>query len=169
MKLVLAAPDSFLPSLPTALVVQVSRLHFFTKLVFAAPARGWPFFPIALDSQVPGCAVAEPSAKIDSKIARKKRFMFVSLVTFRWALSVPIPKFASACGSLSCELRNQRDTSNSMVLVPLLNPKFAIGLAARSCELQVRGTSRGLDTDDLKLAIRQVEALVEYRPTAAGR
>jgi hypothetical protein len=45
--------------------------------------------------------------------------------------SVPIPKFASACGTLSCELRNQRDTSNSMTLVPLLNPKFAIGLAAR--------------------------------------
>src|SRR5262249_52311285 len=26
--------------------------------------------------------------------------------------SVPIPKFASPCGTLSCELRNQRDTSN---------------------------------------------------------
>jgi hypothetical protein len=28
-----------------------------------------------------------------------------------------------------------------MVLVPLLNPKFAIGLAAKACELRVRGTS----------------------------
>src|SRR5207237_2748910 len=47
------------------------------------------------------------------------------------AASVPIPKFASLCGILSCELRNQRDTSKSMILVPLLNPKFAIGLPAR--------------------------------------
>src|SRR6516162_4522156 len=28
-----------------------------------------------------------------------------------------------------------------MILVPLLNPKFATTLAARSCELRVRGTS----------------------------
>jgi hypothetical protein len=28
------------------------------------------------------------------------------------------------------ELRNRKDTSKSMILVPLLNPKFAIGLAA---------------------------------------
>src|SRR5262249_62175674 len=39
--------------------------------------------------------------------------------------SVPIPKFASLCGTLSCALRNQRDTSKSLILVPLLNPKFA--------------------------------------------
>src|SRR5439155_14626135 len=55
--------------------------------------------------------------------------------------SVPIPKFANTGGTLSCELRNQRDTGNSMILVPLLNPKFAIGLAAQLCELRVRGTS----------------------------
>src|SRR5713226_1436029 len=35
-----------------------------------------------------------------------------------------------------------RDTSNSMILVPLLNPKLANTPAARSCELRVRGTSR---------------------------
>src|SRR5262245_35080737 len=34
------------------------------------------------------------------------------------------------------ELRNRKDTSKSMILVPLLNPKFAIGLAAY---LRVRG------------------------------
>jgi hypothetical protein len=45
--------------------------------------------------------------------------------------SVPIPKFAHPCGNLECELRNQRDTSYSMILVPLLNPKFANPLAAR--------------------------------------
>src|SRR2546429_5275509 len=56
------------------------------------------------------------------------------------AASVPIPKFANTGGTLSCELRNQRDTSKSMILVPLLNPKFAIGLPARLCELRVRGT-----------------------------
>src|SRR5262249_872809 len=44
--------------------------------------------------------------------------------------SVPIPKFARASGTLGCELRNQRDTTNIMILVPLLNPKFANGLAA---------------------------------------
>src|SRR3989454_4935644 len=47
------------------------------------------------------------------------------------AASVPIPKFANTGGTLSCELRNQRDTSDSIILVPLLNPKFAIGLSAR--------------------------------------
>src|SRR5262245_40366331 len=55
--------------------------------------------------------------------------------------SVPIPKFANTRGIFSCELRNQRDTSNSMSLVPLLNPKFALGLRALACELRVRGTS----------------------------
>jgi len=55
--------------------------------------------------------------------------------------SVRIPKFTNACGTLSCELRNQRDTSNSMVLAPLLSPKFAFGLWARVCELRVRGAS----------------------------
>jgi len=29
---------------------------------------------------------------------------------------VPIPKFAHPCGTLSCELRNQRDTSKFTVL-----------------------------------------------------
>ncbi len=56
---------------------------------------------------------------------------------------VPIPKFAGTRGTLSCELRNQRDTSNSMLRVPLLNPKFAIGLAALARELRVRGTRAG--------------------------
>src|SRR5215470_5268091 len=38
-----------------------------------------------------------------------------------------------------------RDTGNSMNLVPLLNPKFANTLAAKSCELRVRGTSETKD------------------------
>src|SRR5690348_14702486 len=107
MKLVFAAPESFLPSLLTALAAQVSRLHFFMKLVFAAPARGWPFFPIALDSQVPGCAAAEPSAKADSRMARKKRFMFVSLVTFR-------PAAAS-----KAHRRRSAGTDGAPIIIPL--------------------------------------------------
>src|SRR6266511_1901838 len=55
--------------------------------------------------------------------------------------SVPIPKFANTRGPFACELLNPRDTSNFMILVPLLNPKFAIGLAALACELRVWGTS----------------------------
>jgi hypothetical protein len=49
------------------------------------------------------------------------------------ASSVPIPKLASPCSPLSCELRNPRDTSNSMILVPLLNPKFARGFCSMLC------------------------------------
>src|SRR2546423_881898 len=57
------------------------------------------------------------------------------------ATSVPIAKFARPCGTRSYELRNQRDTSKSMLLVPLSNPKFANRFAANACELRVRGTS----------------------------
>src|SRR5205085_10472480 len=45
--------------------------------------------------------------------------------------SGPIPKFVSYRGTLVYELRNLRTTSNSIILVPLLNPKFAIAFAAR--------------------------------------
>src|SRR5262249_49551483 len=38
------------------------------------------------------------------------------------------------------ELRNRKDTSKFMILVPLLDPKFATVVAAKSCELRVRGT-----------------------------
>jgi len=62
-------------------------LHFFAKLVLAAPARGWPFFPIALLSHVPGCATAGPSAKIDSKTTRKKLYDSVGKATFEGLLA----------------------------------------------------------------------------------
>src|SRR5207248_4177507 len=78
MKLVFAAPASFLPSLPTALASQASLLHFCTKLVFAAPASGLPSFPTALLTQV-SCATAAPRANTDKRTARKIRFMIVSL------------------------------------------------------------------------------------------
>jgi hypothetical protein len=48
--------------------------------------------------------------------------------------SVPIPKFARTSGTLSCELRNQRDTSNLMIPVPLMNPKFAIAWDHTVCD-----------------------------------
>src|SRR6476619_1931038 len=41
-----------------------------------------------------------------------------------------------------CELRNLRTTSNSMIVVPLLNPKFAIKLASRSARTSVSGHYR---------------------------
>src|SRR5215813_1063795 len=78
MKLVFAAPASFLPSPPTALASQASFLHFFMKLVFAAPTRALPSLPTALLSQV-SCAMAEPNAKIVSTAARKSRFIIASV------------------------------------------------------------------------------------------
>src|SRR5262249_11346254 len=45
--------------------------------------------------------------------------------------SVPIPKFASACAPSPGEFGNKGDTGTSMILVPFLTPKFAIGFAAR--------------------------------------
>ena len=44
--------------------------------------------------------------------------------------SVPIPKFAHPRGPLRCELRNQRDTSNFMILVRHLDLKFLNEFAA---------------------------------------
>src|SRR5207249_1877880 len=35
--------------------------------------------------------------------------------------SAPLPKFAQLCGTLVCELRKQRGTSNLMILVPLFD------------------------------------------------
>src|SRR6185437_4032380 len=75
MKLFLAAPASFLPSEPTALVSQASWLHFFMNEVFAAPASGLPSLPMALASQDASCAKAEPAAKVAMMAARNIRFI----------------------------------------------------------------------------------------------
>src|SRR5690349_15674034 len=74
MKLLLAAPASFLPSEPTALASQLSIMHFFMKLVLAAPASGLPSLPMALLSQV-SSANAEPAAKVARTATRKSFFM----------------------------------------------------------------------------------------------
>jgi hypothetical protein len=63
MKLFFAAPDSGLPSALTALVAQLSAIHFFMKDVFAAPASAFPSLPTALLSQV-SCAKAAPPANV---------------------------------------------------------------------------------------------------------
>src|ERR1700682_4356741 len=57
-------------------------------------------------------------------------------VVLRLRASAPIPKFAPHRGTLSCELRNQRDTSNFMILVRVLDLKFPHEFAA-----QLIGTS----------------------------
>jgi hypothetical protein len=64
-KLVFAAPESGLPSLLTAL----SSQHLFMKLVFAAPASGLPSLPTAFDEHVASCAIAEPHAIIKASAA----------------------------------------------------------------------------------------------------
>ena len=38
--------------------------------------------------------------------------------------SVPIPKFARFFGTLSCELRNQKDTTRYIILVRFLDLRF---------------------------------------------
>ena len=80
MKLFFAAPESFLPSALTAFGSHASRLHFFRKLLSAAPARGLPFLSTALVAHV-SCAIAGPSAKAAISQARRIRFMdFLLLV-----------------------------------------------------------------------------------------
>ena len=39
--------------------------------------------------------------------------------------SVPIPKFASICRGFWANFGIEKDTRNTMTLVPLFNPKFA--------------------------------------------
>src|SRR5262245_32980428 len=78
MKLFLAAPESGLPSLPTALVSHASSLHFLTKLVFAAPVKGLPSLLTALVSQ--DCAMAAPTEKEAIRIPAKMRFIIPSIL-----------------------------------------------------------------------------------------
>ena len=60
-----------------------------------------------------------PSCQVNAPVPhRMSSVMFVAIGVCRRLVlidrvpSVPIPKFASLCGALACELRNQRDTSN---------------------------------------------------------
>jgi hypothetical protein len=47
------------------------------------------------------------------------------------AASVPVPKFANIRGTLRTNFGIDKDTGNSMIRVPLLNPKLATIVAAR--------------------------------------
>src|SRR3954454_11899940 len=87
--------------------------------------------------------------------ARHARFTHwsrVELKTFkRWAKnqpdqpSAPFPKFVIRRSTLCHELRKQRGTSKSMILVPLFDLKFLIEFAATGCRnfksaaLELRG------------------------------
>src|SRR5215475_6479975 len=77
MKLVLAAPESGLPSLLTALDSHASSLHFLMKLVLAAPVRGLPSLLTALLAQ--DCAIAVPTEKEVIRRATKIRFIITSI------------------------------------------------------------------------------------------
>ena len=64
-----------------ALVAQESDMHFFMKDVLAAPASALPSLPTALVSQV-SCATAEPTAKVATNAASKMPLItFLSLKT----------------------------------------------------------------------------------------
>src|SRR6266508_4524165 len=87
-------------------------------------------------------------------------------------------------GTFSCELRNQRDTRNPIILVPLLNPKFAIGVAARLSRTSGSGHWRGIvrptdsspvpgrfhgETEDYCQDTRSVRRSAASRRAGAGR
>src|SRR6478672_10315722 len=78
----------------------------------------------------------------DQTFASERRVIPMSAATqFRHRCSgALIPKFVKHGRAFLYELRNQRGTGNSMILVSLLNPKFAIEPAARGRELRVRDT-----------------------------
>src|SRR5262249_26892985 len=77
MKLFLAAPESGLPSLLTALDSHASSLHFLMKLVLAAPERGLPSLLTALLAQ--DSAIAVPIEKEVIRTATKIRFIISSI------------------------------------------------------------------------------------------
>ena len=73
------------------------------------------------------------------------------------AASVPIPKFASLCGAVACELRNQRDTSDLLSgavgvgshSARLRRERFPVWrppLAAPASALSARTTGGGMET-----------------------
>src|SRR5215471_5443450 len=74
------------------------------------PQVSWPCGPPAR----PDCGAA---------IAR-------TAATARDAASVPIPRFAHPCGTLDANLGIKGTLEKLMILVPLLNPKFANTRAA---------------------------------------
>src|SRR5262245_62206190 len=108
----------------------------------------------------PACAMGEPNSMAAARAARVRVITASAVREDGRQSSVPIPKFASICGRLLCELRNQRDTSKYYASSALLNPKFAIGPAAKWCELRVQGTRA---PGRLKSRLMRNEANVDNR------
>src|SRR5262249_33472478 len=91
------------------------------------------------DAQKRGLAAARRTddrdelAALDRKIDVLQRLQFAERLAEMGDLELArhralVSRFRSSqalAASLRCELRNQRDTSNSIILVPHLNPKFA--------------------------------------------
>jgi hypothetical protein len=73
VKLVLAAPDSFLSATWVSHAIVASFSHFFMKLVSAAPAS---FFVVAVSFQL--SATAPVTARLESNSARTSRFIVSS-------------------------------------------------------------------------------------------
>src|SRR5437016_2704115 len=97
MKLFLAAPASGLPSELTALGSHASRLHFFRKLLSAAPASAFPFLSTALLAQVAPCESAGPTASATTMAAKRIRFI-VSSSSTQYLTSLPIVTVNEAVG-----------------------------------------------------------------------
>src|SRR6516165_12715361 len=102
MKLLFAAPLSGLPSDPTALGAQASRLHFVMKLLLAAPTSGLPFLPTALLAHV-SCAVDEPSANAIVRSTYIKCFISPPLT---W--SQLTPQYSILCGGVAVVISGSR-------------------------------------------------------------
>src|SRR5262245_2536873 len=82
------------------------------------PTRSFP--PGEISDAGVVCPNATPGRPASNAIERRIRRMCSSpeRIVDRNCTGVPVPKFAGICSTLSCELRNQRDTSKSNVLVP---------------------------------------------------
>jgi len=118
MKLVFAAPASFLPSLPTALVSQ----HFFIELALAAPARALPSLPTALAAQaVPSCARAGEAANSESRAATQRCFIMYLTEIICCQISAILPSREiggnRGTGAGSWNFNNAAEQFNSTLLM----------------------------------------------------
>ena len=67
------------------------------------------------------------------------------------------PKFAKHRGTVSCELRNQRDTTKIMTRVPPVNPKFANGTRGMRVRTPGSGHSCSFAENRLELGGRPAD------------
>src|SRR5262249_47094737 len=112
----------FLPSALTAFGAQASRLHFFRKLLSAAPASGLPFLSIALLAHV-SCAIAGPIAKAAIMAAKTIPFMELPPVGQPVVYSkncgsqqpqhITRQRRRPASGPIACLLRHRRESTRS--------------------------------------------------------